>query len=73
MTQNIKPDRRGQPDINPALGIDFGGQSVDWHLFLRGYFAKRLPEFRLKRNAGAMALEGKGMLDRARAHSSPLS
>ena len=54
VTQYKDPNCGGKTGVHAAIGINFGGQSIDWLCFFPGNVAERLPKGILKRDAGAM-------------------
>jgi len=68
--QHEHTDRRCQTDIRAARRVDFAGKGIQRLAVSGGNVTKRGPEFGFEGNAGAMPLEGKGMLLWACAHVS---
>ena len=68
MVQAEDADRRGEAFLSATGSVDFGGERVERGVFLGGDGAEGVPELGFQRDAGAVAVEGEGVLGGAGGH-----
>jgi hypothetical protein len=72
MIKDENPDCRGKPRLTLSTFIDFGGKCVDGDPAFGGNDAQGIPECRLQRDTGAVAMQGQRVFDRACSHARTL-